>query len=169
MGRRCLLNLLMHMLGQAGPPSYYQPFSSTRHSRSPDYRSSYTVVSPAITSTTQPLPQPPHQSQPHGQYQTLQTHISGVASLPSLPPGRFPAMNDKGQCICRQCGLPGQYKEEKWLTGLPLNKGRGHPIGCADTAVVSHPPLPQQLGGGKGGVDLFPPRISSFLRLLPMD
>jgi len=153
MGRRCLLNLLMHMLGRAGPPSYYRPFSSTRHSRSPDYCSLYTVrrdtvpqlnvVSPAITSTTQPLPQPPHQSQPHGQYQTLQTHISGVASLPSLPPGGFPAMNDKGQCICRQCGLPGQYKEEKWLTGLPLNKGRGHPIGCTDTAVVSHPPLPQ--------------------------
>jgi hypothetical protein len=52
----------------AGPPSYYRPVS-TRHSRSPDYRSSHTirrdtapqpnVVSPAVTSTAQPLPQPP--------------------------------------------------------------------------------------------------------------
>jgi hypothetical protein len=162
----------------AGPPSYYRPVSSTRHSRSPDYRSSHTVrrdtvpqpnvVSPAITSTAQPLPQPPPQPQPHGQYQTLQTHIfappvtgppgkkpkasgrecsfsinyrfsrthlegtpvsaapsarsvAGAASLPSLPPGGFPAMNDKGQRICRQCGLPGRYKEgkcvEKWGPG----------------------------------------------------
>lgn len=159
-----------------GPPSYYRPVSSTRHSRSPDYRSSHTarrdaipnVVSPAITSTAQPLPQAPPQPQPHGQYQTLQTHIfappvtgppgkkskasgrkrpfsinfrsswthlegtpvsaapsarsvAGTASLPSLPPGGFPAINDKGQRICRQCGQPGRYKEgkcvEKWGPG----------------------------------------------------
>ena len=38
-----------------------------------------------------------------------------------LPPGGFPATNDKGQRICRQCGLPGRYKDgkcvEKWGPG----------------------------------------------------
>jgi len=47
--------------------------------------------------------------------------VTGAASLPSLPPGGFPAVNDKGQRICRQCGLPGRYKEgkcvEKWGPG----------------------------------------------------
>ncbi|KAI9453823.1 hypothetical protein F5148DRAFT_1231925 [Russula earlei] len=139
------------------PPSYYRPVSTIRPSSSPDHRSPHTIrrdtapqpniVSPAITSTTQPPPQ----SQPHGQYQTLQTHIfappvtgppgkkpkanegtpvstatsarsvTGAASHPSLPPGGFPAVNDKGQRICRQCGLPGRYKDgkcvEKWGPG----------------------------------------------------
>ena len=47
--------------------------------------------------------------------------IVGAASLPALPPGGFPASNEKGQRICRQCGLPGRYKEgkcvEKWGPG----------------------------------------------------
>lgn len=47
--------------------------------------------------------------------------VAGTASLPSLPPGGFPAINDKGQRICRQCGQPGRYKEgkcvEKWGPG----------------------------------------------------
>ncbi|KZV62985.1 hypothetical protein PENSPDRAFT_670009 [Peniophora sp. CONT] len=38
-----------------------------------------------------------------------------------LPPGGFPATNDKGQRICRQCGLAGRYKDgkcvEKWGPG----------------------------------------------------
>jgi hypothetical protein len=47
--------------------------------------------------------------------------IVGAASLPALPPGGYPASNEKGQRICRQCGLPGRYKEgkcvEKWGPG----------------------------------------------------
>jgi hypothetical protein len=47
--------------------------------------------------------------------------VVGAASLPTLPPGGFPAVNDKGQRICRQCGLPGRYKDgkcvEKWGPG----------------------------------------------------
>ena len=47
--------------------------------------------------------------------------VAGANSLPSLPPGGFPAVNDKGQRICRQCGLPGRYKDgkcvEKWGPG----------------------------------------------------
>jgi hypothetical protein len=47
--------------------------------------------------------------------------VAGAASLPSLPPGGFPAINDKGQRICRRCGFPGRYKEgkrfEKWGPG----------------------------------------------------
>ncbi len=47
--------------------------------------------------------------------------VAGAASLPSLPPGGFPAVNDKGQRICRQCGHAGRYKEgkcvEKWGPG----------------------------------------------------
>jgi hypothetical protein len=45
----------------------------------------------------------------------------GAVSLPTLPPGGFPASNEKGQRICRQCGLPGRYKDgkcvEKWGPG----------------------------------------------------
>jgi hypothetical protein len=45
----------------------------------------------------------------------------GAANLSALPPGGFPAVNDKGQRICRQCGLPGRYKDgkcvEKWGPG----------------------------------------------------
>ncbi|KAH8979030.1 hypothetical protein EDB92DRAFT_1906186 [Lactarius akahatsu] len=104
-------------------------------------------ASPAIASPAQAQPPP----QPQGQYQTLQTHIFappvtgppgkkskagdnpsvtatpsarlivGAASLPTLPPGGFPASNEKGQRICRQCGLPGRYKDgkcvEKWGPG----------------------------------------------------
>ena len=44
-----------------------------------------------------------------------------AASLPSLPPGGFPATNDNGERICRQCGERGRYKEgkcvEKWGPG----------------------------------------------------
>ena len=44
-----------------------------------------------------------------------------AASLPSLPPGGFPAINDNGERICRQCGHRGRYKEgkcvEKWGPG----------------------------------------------------
>ena len=47
--------------------------------------------------------------------------IVGAVSLPTLPPGGFPASNEKGQRICRQCGLPGRYKDgkcvEKWGPG----------------------------------------------------
>lgn len=47
--------------------------------------------------------------------------VAGATSLPSLPPGGYPAVNDKGQRICRQCGLPGRYKDgkcvEKWGPG----------------------------------------------------
>jgi hypothetical protein len=47
--------------------------------------------------------------------------VAGAASLPSLPPGGYPAVNDKGQRICRQCGMPGRYKDgkcvEKWGPG----------------------------------------------------
>ena len=80
-------------------PAYYRPVSSIRPSRSPDYRSQHqhnirrdtalpqsNVVSPAVTSTTQPTAQPPPQSQPHGQYQTLQTHI--FAPPVTGPPGK---------------------------------------------------------------------------------
>jgi len=47
--------------------------------------------------------------------------VAGATGIPSLPPGGFPAVNDKGQRICRQCGLPGRYKDgkcvEKWGPG----------------------------------------------------
>ena len=47
--------------------------------------------------------------------------VAGANSPPSLPPGGSPAVNDKGQRICRQCGLPGRYKDgkcvEKWGPG----------------------------------------------------
>jgi hypothetical protein len=95
-----------------GPPSYYRPVSSTRHSRSPDYRSSHTVrrdavpqpnvISPAITSTAQPLPQPPPQPQPHGQYQTLQTHI--FAPPVTGPPGKKPKASG------RECSFSINYR-----------------------------------------------------------
>ncbi|KAI0059291.1 hypothetical protein BV25DRAFT_1136864 [Artomyces pyxidatus] len=44
-----------------------------------------------------------------------------TGSLAGLPPGGFGPTNDKGQRICRQCGMPGRYKEgkcvEKWGPG----------------------------------------------------
>jgi len=44
-----------------------------------------------------------------------------------LPPvAAFPATNAQGQRICRQCGLPGRYKDgkcvEKWGPG-PMGPG----------------------------------------------
>ncbi|KAI0309032.1 hypothetical protein OF83DRAFT_1089352 [Amylostereum chailletii] len=46
---------------------------------------------------------------------------ANAAAAAGLPPGGFPATNDKGQRICRQCGLPGRYKDgkcvEKWGPG----------------------------------------------------
>ncbi|KAH8987930.1 hypothetical protein EDB83DRAFT_2483277 [Lactarius deliciosus] len=105
-------------------------------------------ASPAIASPAQAQPPP----QPQGQYQTLQTHIFappvtgppgkrskagdnpsvtatprharfvGAASLPTLPPGGFPASNEKGQRICSNAVWPGRYKDgkcvEKWGPGL---------------------------------------------------
>ncbi|KAH8116661.1 hypothetical protein DFH11DRAFT_1471403, partial [Phellopilus nigrolimitatus] len=40
----------------------------------------------------------------------------------ALPGGGFPARNAQGQHICRQCGVPGRYEDEKcvekWGPGL---------------------------------------------------
>ncbi|KAG5223716.1 L30e protein [Salix suchowensis] len=48
-----------------------------------------------------------------------QGDVNGVQSAP--PPPSFPPTNAQGQRICRQCGLPGRYKEgkcvEKWGPG----------------------------------------------------
>ncbi|KAF7426653.1 hypothetical protein PC9H_009022 [Pleurotus ostreatus] len=48
-----------------------------------------------------------------------QGDVNGVQSAP--PPPSFPPANAQGQRICRQCGLPGRYKEgkcvEKWGPG----------------------------------------------------
>jgi len=47
--------------------------------------------------------------------------LASTAVAAGLPAGGFPATNDKGQRICRQCGLPGRYKDgkcvEKWGPG----------------------------------------------------
>ena len=55
---------------------------------------------------------------------TLTKEIGGAAVAPhvsSLPGGGYPAVNQQGQRICRQCGMPGRYKEgkcvEKWGPG----------------------------------------------------
>ena len=46
---------------------------------------------------------------------------SGIDSASSPPSGSYPAQNDQGQRICRQCGMPGRYKDgkcvEKWGPG----------------------------------------------------
>ncbi|TFK70494.1 hypothetical protein BDN72DRAFT_536172 [Pluteus cervinus] len=51
---------------------------------------------------------------------------SNEAPPPAPPISTFPATNEQGQRICRQCGLPGRYKEgkcvEKWGPG-PLGPG----------------------------------------------
>ncbi|KAF8647810.1 hypothetical protein AX16_006530 [Volvariella volvacea WC 439] len=48
------------------------------------------------------------------------------APPPAPPPPSFPASNAQGQRICRQCGLPGRYKDgkcvEKWGPG-PMGPG----------------------------------------------
>ena len=110
-----------------GPPSYYRPVSSTRHSRSPDYRSSHTVrrdavsqpnvVSPAIATTAQPMPQPAPQPQPHGQYQTLQTHI--FAPPVTGPPGKKPP-KASGRNLFTFLKLP-----------KLMNTSRRHPCVCS--------------------------------------
>jgi hypothetical protein len=105
---------------------------------------------PTVGPGTAPLTAPPAAgplSQP-GQVQTYQTHIfappvtgapvkksksynppgppgSGAApatgAAAPLGPGGFPATNAEGQRICRQCGMPGRYKDnkcvEKWGPG----------------------------------------------------
>ncbi|KAG6911783.1 hypothetical protein DXG01_000029 [Tephrocybe rancida] len=68
---------------------------------------------PANTSTASiPVPPPPPQ---------------GESSPPQgPPPAAFPATNEQGQRICRQCGMAGRYKEgkcvEKWGPG-PMGPG----------------------------------------------
>jgi hypothetical protein len=72
-------------------------------------------------------PPPPSVQQPpvgsSGSVMTLGPNGS-VISGPSTVGGSgggFPATNQQGQRICRQCGLPGRYKEgkcvEKWGPG----------------------------------------------------
>lgn len=47
-------------------------------------------------------------------------------SSPAVPTSAFPATNAEGQRICRQCGMPGRYKDgkcvEKWGPG-PMGPG----------------------------------------------
>ncbi|KAG6845676.1 hypothetical protein H0H87_005883 [Tephrocybe sp. NHM501043] len=66
---------------------------------------------PAALSAT--IPAPP--AAPHGD-----------APAPGPPVAAFPATNEQGQRICRQCGMPGRYKEgkcvEKWGPG-PMGPG----------------------------------------------
>lgn len=52
------------------------------------------------------------------------TLVGGAAAAPAaaaLPGGGFPGFNAQGQRTCRQCGMPGRYKEgkcvEKWGPG----------------------------------------------------
>jgi hypothetical protein len=98
--------LQTHILVPAvtGPPGKMLKASGRERSFSINYRSSWTHLeaTPVFAASS---------ARP----------VAGAASLPSLPPGRFPAMNDKGERICWQCGLPGRYTEgkcvEKWGPG----------------------------------------------------
>ncbi|KAI0260970.1 hypothetical protein BC834DRAFT_898329 [Gloeopeniophorella convolvens] len=133
----------------APPPAYVRPASSLRRSRSPDYRPPHSIrtSSNAISPNLVPA-QPQSQSQyqtlqthifappvtgppgkrpkagdvtPSVSAAPSARSLVGTTSLPAIPPGGYPATNDKGQRICRQCGLPGRYKDgkcvEKWGPG----------------------------------------------------
>ncbi|KAF8622427.1 hypothetical protein AX15_007011 [Amanita polypyramis BW_CC] len=53
-------------------------------------------------------------------------NLGSVDAPPPTPQHVFPAMNNQGQRICRQCGMPGRYKDgkcvEKWGPG-PMGPG----------------------------------------------
>ena len=61
---------------------------------------------------------------------------------PAVVGGGFPAQNDKGQHICRQCGMPGRYKDEKcvekWGPG-PEGPGTVCDRYAASVLFVPHP------------------------------
>jgi hypothetical protein len=56
-----------------------------------------------------------------GSVMTLGANGQVIAGPSGLGPGGFPATNTQGQRICRQCGMPGRYKDgkcvEKWGPG----------------------------------------------------
>jgi hypothetical protein len=63
---------------------------------------------------------PAHNGSPLTPPNALVTPIAPVPP-PAIPPTSFPPTNAVGQRICRQCGLPGRYKDnkcvEKWGPG----------------------------------------------------
>ncbi|KAI0051497.1 hypothetical protein FA95DRAFT_1554591 [Auriscalpium vulgare] len=131
---------------QAPFPSYYRPDVSRRSLSPGDYRlppvrphPSHSGTSPSLAPSqvqyqthifAPPVTGPPGKKSKSltdkaGSFvETASSVNSGVRSLAgagSLPPGGYPATNDKGQRICRQCGMPGRYRDgkcvEKWGPG----------------------------------------------------
>ncbi|KAG6885954.1 hypothetical protein C0993_007456, partial [Termitomyces sp. T159_Od127] len=77
------------------------------------------VTGAPVKKTKFPQPSPSTASMPQGPSQ-------GDAAPAPPPVAAFPPTNDQGQRICRQCGMPGRYKDgkcvEKWGPG-PMGPG----------------------------------------------
>ncbi|KII83324.1 hypothetical protein PLICRDRAFT_180581 [Plicaturopsis crispa FD-325 SS-3] len=100
------------------PPPVFTPPVTSAPSKKPRYNS---IITPAASSVNVAHGST---SAPHGSV----NHALAVPVDTSPPPPAvvYPQKNEAGQRICRQCGVPGRYKEgkcvEKWGPG-PLGPG----------------------------------------------